>query len=234
MLSSDLCVKCFLLQQKEISLKTVRHLATILQAAYDVLQEIFDKFEEGQLKGQTLTRKELMATPDMGRCAYAFSNLSTLPDDAVLRLLTDVRGGLLSSTELASEATHLRKLMEVERSFVALMGCDSWEEAVQQFPEQTTREVMARFIGGTRTISDQRLVSFCQTILDRKKRGDDASPAAVISGNAEGYILTGDVRQLQLNQLHDVWPTFRGSELVIVDPPKVRYMSLYTCIQILK
>ena len=89
--------------------------ASFKSDVWKLVSTIMDKFEEGELKDQTLSTKSLITKPEF-RQQY-LSPIQCLPEEFKLDVLQDVVDGDLSLAELREKAVNYRSMWTIERAF---------------------------------------------------------------------------------------------------------------------
>ena len=89
--------------------------ASFRSDVWKLVSTIMDKFEEGELKDQTLSTKALITKPEF-RQQY-LSPIQCLPEEFKLAVLQEVIDGDRSLAELREKAANYRSMRTIERAF---------------------------------------------------------------------------------------------------------------------
>ena len=81
-------------------------------------------------------------------------------------LLTKVQQGTLSLAEMKSEATELKQMQALKKTFTRLTNTDSWEEAVTNFSTFATEEQLRKFLS---IDVKKNITKFCGFLYESKK-----------------------------------------------------------------
>ena len=192
--------------------------------------EIFQKFEDCDLKDQTLSRTQRIKTSKLDCKGTYFKPLRGVEERTCKVFLEKLRDGDMSFAELIKASEHAKNTKKVQASFMKLLNIDSWEEARQIYPQHTTEENLAPFLPMTFKPSvPASFVAFCQ----QAKQASLIQQAPTASESTEGNhciqvkdsvasVLKFDVLAVETSAIIAAIPTqFTGVHLTIVDPPKV-------------
>ena len=125
----------------------------------------FDMFEAGDIKGQTLTSKQLMTKPEVKQTQ--FQCLLPLNEDIQEQLLSQVISQDLSLKDLKKKCEKEKKMCDLQEKFVHLTNSKSWKDAETRFPVHTKRNQLEQFLAlNIRKSTPQAFSQFCaQAVL---------------------------------------------------------------------
>ncbi|XP_070561784.1 uncharacterized protein [Ptychodera flava] len=151
---------------------------------YELMMSVIEMYEDGATKGQKLKGEELRNRPVPPYTKLRdFFSIKT--EDQCL-LLENVLDSTMTFADMCKEASILKKLDLVQRSFCQQTHCldGGWEEAVERFPKEATRERLEEFtkLSFSRGIPDS-FVNYCQRLLRLEKHEDGLKNAAAYSKN---------------------------------------------------
>ena len=135
-------------------------LATLPKSQYNVLLDIFKKFEEG-----TLVRPNKTDSHIKFDCKGSnFRGLRNLDPESILKLLNEIQSGSLALHMLNSRCQQLKKLRDLKTKFVKFCGLASWEDAQAAYPDFADEEILkTRFISLSKDM--QPLADYCQKAM---------------------------------------------------------------------
>ena len=104
-----------------------------------------DLFEEGKLKGQKLNLSKLLSKPEFKQ--HYITPIRALCETDQCALLQSVVKKEISLTELKELAATKKSMYALKTAFVKLTNSDSWEKAIETFPNYATEARLHRFLG---------------------------------------------------------------------------------------
>lgn len=191
-------------------------LAVVSDDLWKLYIQCFDQYEAGDLKGQTLTSKQLMTKPEVKQTQ--FQCLLPLKEDVQLQILTQLTSHELSLKELKKRCEKEKKLSEIQDKFVHLTNCKSWTEASAKYPIHTKLEKLEQFLSlnFTKKNTPQTFSRFCAGAVMSKQT--DSAEASEI----------GNCKFVETSTLNGFDPTiilskkFKGASLFILYMDKVK------------
>ena len=116
------------------------------KSSLDLLQisrRIFTRYGKGELKGQAVRRGSIGQVADLkGSNFKSFRGLDAV---TVAELLHEVASGEKSLAEVGKECIKIKRLGEVQNTFLAETGVEDWEKAQERFPDFTTSEALDEY-----------------------------------------------------------------------------------------
>ena len=199
-------------------------LASLPQDEYEILQEIFKKFEECDLKDQTLTRTQRTKMSKLDCKGTYFKPLRGVEQATRKNLLKKVRDGDMSFGELAKACEYAKNMKKVQAGFMNLLNIDNWDEATKLYPEYTTEESLEPFLKlSFKPSPPATFIALCQ-----QAKQSSLAPTATESSNcihvkdAIASVVKFDVLHDETRSVLAATPShFTGVHVTIVDPPKV-------------
>ncbi|XP_068755853.1 uncharacterized protein [Montipora capricornis] len=79
--------------------------------------------------------------------ASKFKCIRGLDTDSLKALLAKVADGEMSFAEMKLRVMEIKNIAALKTEFVKKAGCESWEEALERFPDFTSEELLQQFIG---------------------------------------------------------------------------------------
>ena len=101
----------------------------------------------GKLNGQSSARGSIGKKFDLK--GNSFKPLRGLDLEMVQQLLEEVAGNKKSMPELAKDCIKIKKLREVQKTFLLETGLATWEEAVEKYPLFANAEALDEFASNT-------------------------------------------------------------------------------------
>ncbi len=96
------------------------------------------------MKGQTAKRGTLGKKLNLK--GSNFKNARGLEVAMVHELLSEMASGEMSLAEMTAECNKVKRLRDLQQSFVDQTGSVSWEEATSKYPAYTTSEALDEFL----------------------------------------------------------------------------------------
>ncbi|XP_070553723.1 uncharacterized protein [Ptychodera flava] len=172
-----------ILQQNGKDIETILNLAKLQPDIASTLDDVFEAYETGTLKGQKLNKKTMMTKPDLP--VYLFHNLVLLNDDTISDFLQNIRDGEMTLQEMNREAKEVKKLKTIQESMVKELHMP-WQMFSEKLPEYASREYLSRFkeLSFSRGIPPE-MVNECRKIrgiLDAGENVQDSNHTNIFSG----------------------------------------------------
>ena len=136
----------------------VLRLACVSQPAWEMYIQAFEAFENGKLKGQKLTRKQLMTKPEIKQTQ--FQSLLPLQEAKQVELLQKLVSKEITLKELKQTAAKEKRMGDVKEKFLHLTNCNKWEEAEERFLQHATDKALEQFVTLDFTKETPRVQSF--------------------------------------------------------------------------
>ena len=205
----------FLQTTKAADITTMIALATCSDNVFALLVEALETFESGGTKNQKLKAKQIADIK-----VYIFRKFVSIHDSAKVHLLRELITGDISTADFAEECIILNKLSKVQSIFIDYCGCTTWEEAVERFPTETTREALLPFTNMKLTPVPDALKSFC------RRAGQEPVAtigAAMFKGEGEtlGVVALQDPKEFDMAALSKHYKDVCGFALAVLSMPKV-------------
>ena len=107
---------------------------------------VMEKFEDGKLKDQKLSKKSLISKPEFKQ--HHFQCLHNLAPSFQEQILQQVADCKITLEEMKKQSNNFRALENVKKVFArATTTNSSWEEARVRFPWHTSEENFSQFLG---------------------------------------------------------------------------------------
>ena len=117
--------------------------ASFSKAAWTLTVKIMDLFEQGKIKDQKLSIRQLTSKPDFKQ--QYLQPVQCLPDSFKLQILTSVAEKDMSFSELKKAATDYRAEQAVQNTFCKCTNT-TWEGACRRYPHSLLRIVFSNFL----------------------------------------------------------------------------------------
>lgn len=123
-------------------------LASLPVHEYIIVREIFNQFENCDLKDQKLSRSQRgsLINSKLDCKGVNFKPLRGISPKTRRELLTKVRECDISFSELASSCKYIKKMDDVKAQFMRYLNIPSWEVAEKTYPEHTKKEKLEPFL----------------------------------------------------------------------------------------
>ena len=204
-------------------------LASLPQDEYQLVLQVFERFEDCEVKDQGLSRAQRRVSKLDCKGGY-YKPLRGIDPSTRKELLQQVSDGEMSFGELASSCKYAKKMRDIQVSFMRYLDLPSWEVAMRKYPEYTKKERLEPFLNSSfkKDSVSPSFVSFCQlakqslvSCADISSPNDDFKQVSV--GKTTALLLQKDILGVETDQLLSVLRShgFCGFHLTIIDPPKV-------------
>jgi len=141
-LYGDILTMC--LQVRTLDDACVFFLASLPKETFTVAEKVFNLFSTGQLKGQSAKRGTLGRKLDLK--GSNFKHVQGLDTPTIHQLLCEVVSEEKSIPEMTAECIRIKRMRDVQQSFILQTGSSSWEAATLKYPAHTTPEVLDEFL----------------------------------------------------------------------------------------
>jgi len=138
-LYGDILTMC--LQVRTLDDACVFFLASLPKETFTVAEKVFNLFSTGQLKGQSAKRGTLGRKLDLK--GSNFKHVRGLDTPTIHQLLCEVVSEEKSIPEMTAECIKIKRMCDVQQSFILQTGSSSWEEATLKYPAHTTPDLEA-------------------------------------------------------------------------------------------
>ena len=132
-----------LLQVRSLDDASIFFLAGLPKEVYEVVEKVFTLFSRCQLKGQKSKRGGLGKPLDLK--GNNFKPLRGLECNFVKELLGEVAEGEKMLAEMAAYCDKVKKLKNIQRSFMEEVGITNWDEVSEKFPSFCSAEALDEF-----------------------------------------------------------------------------------------
>jgi len=137
--------------------------ASFSKEAWLLAVKIMDLFEEGEIKGQKLSTRQLTCKPEFKQ--QYLQPVQCLPDSFKLRVLTSVAEKDMSFSELKRAASDYRAEQAVQKAFCKCTNT-TWEGARHRYPTFTTQDRLRQFLDlNFSKQMPQAFVAYCQAAM---------------------------------------------------------------------
>ena len=184
-----------------------------------------NKFEEGALKNQKLTKKQCISKPEFKQ--QYIQPIQSLPSDFQTEQLQKVLDNEIRIADLKEIAGKYRSMETIKKAFKNCTNVSSWEEARERFPRHTTAERLDSFTHlSFKDNVPEAFVSFCQAALQNELL--EGSENMITSDECVGYFIKKDVKKTTYSEIREHgYKTFMGADLFIFKSSQV-YISCYS------
>ena len=195
--------------------------ASFSKEAWTLTVKIMDLFEQGKIKDQKLSIRQLTSKPDFKQ--QYLQPVQCLPDSFKLQILTSVAEKDMSFSELKKAATDYRAEQAVQKAFCKCTNT-TWEGACRRYPLFTTKDRLQQFFGLNFSKQvPQAFVTYCQAAMQAESCTEQSAMVGVYTyQGAHSYLVEKDILSLSYSDIRSVYPSFMGAHLFIAHIPKVR------------
>ena len=179
---------------------------------------VMEKFEDGKLKDQKLSKKSLISKPEFKQ--HHFQCLHNLAPSFQEQILQQVADCKITLEEMKKQSNNFRALENVKKVFArATTTNSSWEEARVRFPWHTSEENFSQFLGlnFNKGVPDS-FRSYIQAALKGEKHYE--KNRHVYQGS-EAVVIELSINNITLAKVQQSYPSYSGSNLILTSIPKV-------------
>ena len=159
----------------------VFYLASLPMETFRLLEQIYKKFNNADLKSQIVPRsKKGTVTKKLDLKGSQFKCLRGVEMSEVRRLLLEVSDSVISLKEMSSECIAIKHLHKVQAAFVQGTNCTDWNEAREKFPKYTTAEQLEPYkkLDYSGKTLPGMFLKFCQRVLAENQEKTSHTPCA--------------------------------------------------------
>lgn len=132
-----------LIQVRSLDDASIFFLASLPNDVYIVVEKVFTLFSQCQLKGQKSKRGGLGKQLDLK--GNNFKPLRGLEYDVVKDILEEVAEGKKTLAEMSAYCGKVKKLRNIQQSFMEIVGVTKWDEATEKFPSFCSSQALDEF-----------------------------------------------------------------------------------------
>lgn len=187
----------------------VLFLASLPQDKYEIVTQIFEKYESCDVKDQVLSCNQRAVTriSKLDCKGGYFKPLRGM--DCVTRkeLLQQVCDGDASFNDLSSSCKYAKNMRDIQLSFMRYVDLQSWEVALATYPNFTKKEHLEPFmsLAFRKETIPPSFASYCQLAKQSLIACDSSNSTSevhtVTVGKATALLLNQDIRQIVTDQL---------------------------------
>lgn len=136
--------------------------------SFCLLQQIYEKFLNAELKSQVVPRsKKGTTTKQLDLKGSQFKCLRGIDASEICRLLQEVNDNDISLKEMSSECVAIKHLQKIQAAFVLGTNCTNWDEACEKYPKYATAEQLEPYkkLDFSGKILPPMFLKFCQRAL---------------------------------------------------------------------
>ena len=119
-------------------------LASLPKDTFTVAEKVFELYSTGEIKGQAAKRGTLGKKLDLK--GSNFKHARGVDAMILHELLCEVASQEKTISEMTAECVKVKRLRDLQHTFVVQTGSESWEEAKQKYPTHTTPEALDEFL----------------------------------------------------------------------------------------
>ena len=132
------------LQVRTLDDGCVFFLASLPKETFAVAEKVFNLFSTGEIKGQSAKRGTLGRKLDLK--GSNFKHVRGLDASTIHQILCEVMSKDKSIPEMTAECIKVKRMRDLQQSFILQTGSSSWEEATLKYPAHTTPEALDEFL----------------------------------------------------------------------------------------
>ena len=111
-------------------------MASVSTTVWDEYLQVFNMFENGELKGQTLSKKQLLTKPEIK--STQFQCLFPLDEATQITLLKQLQSKAIGMKQMHQMAQKHKRMADLKAKFCHLTNVSDWKEATRKFPTHAT------------------------------------------------------------------------------------------------
>ncbi len=193
--------------------------AAFSEGVWSLATEVMNMYEDGQLKGQKLSRKNLLTTPEFKQQHFQpLHHLDPLYQQRMLQQLVDRDQSLSEMKEACSKH---RSLSILKTSFVRCTNVRNWEDAVSRFSLFAVESRLSQFqhLSFNKGIP-QVFRDYCQAALS-SRNAQAVDCYTVTCNEIKGYVIQADTTVLTAERIKEAVSTYQGANIIVAHIPKV-------------
>lgn len=197
--------------------------SSFAQPVWDLAVQVMDLYEEGKLKQQKLSQKNLTVTPEFKQ--QHFLPLHHLEETFQAQVLQRVINQDYSLPELKEACNSQRGMITIKKAFVRCTNTRNWDEAVDRFGAFADEGRLAQFVH----LSFQKQIpdpfrNYCQAALS-SEHPTAVDCFTVARNGAQGYVLHANPTTLTAAQIKAAVNSYTGAHLIVAHIPQVFRVS---------
>ena len=181
-----------------------------------------DLFEVGKLKDQKLNLSKLQAKPEFKQ--HYITPIRSLCESDQYALLERVVRKEISLAELKEIAATKKSMLTLKTAFLKLTNSDSWDKAVETFPNYATEEKLSRFLGcDLKKNIPKPFYDYCHKAKTSEagEPFDDESESIITFDCVDGppvnaFFFKAKLTDVTGHMIQRIKPSFDGVDLAIV------------------
>ena len=183
-----------------------------------------DLFEAGKLKDQKLNFSKLLSKPEFKQ--HYITPIRGLPENDQCALLHKIIEKEISLSELKEHSTALKSMITLKTAFVKITNCESWDKAVESFPNYASETNLKRFLGcDLKKTIPKVFYDYCHK-AKTSEAGDHESESVLNFSSTDGLPITailiqGNLTNISGATIQNKCPSFSGANLAIISIDEV-------------
>ncbi len=163
--------------------------ACLSKRTWNLAVHVMDMFEQSKLKGQKLKLSNLLQKPEFKQNYLA--PIRTLSETEQCNLLSEVISKEILLSDLQRRSNQIKQEKALKNAFVRMTNVGAWEEALQKYPQFTTKDQLERFMTVDMKKSVPKSFSdFCQrAMISECELSDTASTPSSLTINGTTAIV---------------------------------------------
>ena len=193
-----------------------------------------DLFEAGKLKDQKINFSKLLSKPDFKQ--HYITPIRGLPENDQCALLHKIIEREISLSELKEHSATLKSMATLKTAFVKITNSESWDKAVNSFPNYASEKNLRRFLGcDLKKTIPKLFYDYCHKAKTNEAGGDhDHESQSVLNFRSSvgppitAVLITGSITNISGATIQNKCPSFSGADLAIVSIDEVSiYIHTY-------
>ena len=191
-----------------------------------------DLFEAGKLKDQKINFSKLLSKPDFKQ--HYITPIRGLPEKDQCALLHKIIEREISLSELKEHSATLKSMATLKTAFVKITNSESWDKAVELFPNYASEINLKRFLGcDLKKTIPKLFYDYCHKAKTNEVGGDHESQSVLNFGSSDGppitaVLITGSITSISGANIQNKCPSFSGADLAIISIDEVSiYIHTY-------
>eukprot|EP00731_Ephydatia_muelleri_P017004 Em0010g102a len=192
--------------------------AAFPRSVWELAVKVMNMFENGEIKNQKLSKKNLCSTPRMKQNHFVpLHHLDTSFQESALEKVLCKE---LSLNELKIHCQTYRALVEVRKNFMKCTNSDTWEEVERRFGTYAEEKRLMQFVTLPFTNGiPQVFKDYCQAALTMTTT-ESSDCFMVHQNDARGYVICADPMMVTAADIKRTVNVFQGANLIIAQIPQ--------------
>ena len=191
---------------------------------WELVVNVIDMYEKGELKGQKLSKRQLLRKPQFRQ--HLLQPLHHLPAEFKQEVLGAVNSKKMSLQDMKCSAEKFQSMELIKKKFVRITNSKSWEEACARFPGFVTPQKLKQFLSlNFRKEIPEVFKNYCDAALSYK-----TPVASAGSEDTRALLVCKEFSTITTQDIQSVWSKFCSADLIIASASSVSSITIHKCV----